>query len=164
MLEAVAGVQRQLGDASRLPESLRSWGWSRDLGQRPPWAVQPRTLVRELTQEQAILQGLREAGIGRPSTYTGHIVRAVERRIVGPGNALADAGRRVLAAIPPSLADPGVASRIERVVEVADHASLAAAVDQALLLATGGNLGALGSIAESLIAEDTDDAHARFVG
>lgn len=163
MLESVVGVQRELGDASRLPAIVRSWTWARDHGPRPPWVSQPQPQVRALSREQALLQGMREAGIGRPSTYAGHIVRAVERRIVDADNALADTGRRVLAAIPAALADPAIASRIERVAEMADHAGLAAAVDQALRLATGGDIGALGSITESWVTEDAEEQHARFM-
>lgn len=162
MLESVTVVQKELADASNLPDDLRGLSWERQHGPRAPWAASPRATVQELTREQGLLAGLVAAGLGRPSTWVGHVVRATERAIVAPDGALAPGGERVLHAIPVPLRDPATCVAIEQVCRHAQAETLQSAVDKALAMAAG-SLSSLGELTESWDVEEPEEPSNRFV-
>jgi len=137
MAESVWQVRRDLPDLNQLPAALRGLDWSRDLGAMPAWHRRPKASSRVLNHQSAILAGLQEQRIGRPSTVVGHVVRAQERALVTPGGGEGPGGTRVLARAPLGLQEPTSAHRIETACQRAGDIGLGLAVEQALSIAAG---------------------------
>jgi hypothetical protein len=101
-----------------------------------------------------------DAGIGRPSTYVGHAMRAIERGIVASDNTLGLEGRRMLGAAPPALARASVARAIEQACDQASTFGVGPTVDHLLALATQQDA-LLGEVAALLQSTEWEEpAHA----
>ncbi|MDQ1090606.1 DNA topoisomerase-1 [Xanthomonas sacchari] len=137
MAESVWQIRRELPDSAQLAEPLRELDWGRDQGPVPPWHRRPKKCARALSPSAAILAGLQQQQIGRPSTLVGHVVRAQERHLVAPTGAEGPGASRVLSRAPTGLQDPSTAHRIEAVCQDAAAIGLGRAVDQALAIAAG---------------------------
>lgn len=163
MFASLVVVQREAGNAHALPGPLAALQWSRESGPVPPWYQRPRCGMRTFTQEQSLLQGMVNAGIGRPSTYVGHAMRAIGRGIVAPDNTLGPEGRRMLGAAPEALARASVACAIERGCEQAGALGIGPTVDHLLALAVGRQSELLGQVAKMLQSPELEEPAHAFV-
>lgn len=161
MFASLVTVQRASGDVRSLPEPLAKLDWQRDTGAIPSWYRRPRAGYRAYTPAQSLLQGMVNAGIGRPSTYAGHVTRAIERGIVAADNALGAEGLRMLHAVPMALSRASTAREIEEGSELAPSAGIGPTVDHLLALAVGPMPALMGQVAELLRSREEDEpAHA----
>lgn len=160
MLASLITVQRENADARALPAPLGALDWQRSSGPVPTWYHRPRPGLRTFTPAQSLLQGMVDAGIGRPSTYVGHAMRAIERGIVASDNTLGLEGRRMLGAAPPALARASVARAIEQACDQAPTFGVGPTVDHLLALATQQDA-LLGEVAALLQSTEWEEpAHA----
>lgn len=157
MFESLTVVQRETGDTRALPGPLAVLAWSRDAGPTPAWYTRPRAGMHAFTPEQAVLQGMVAAGIGRPSTYVGHVVRAIERGVVAPDRTLGPEGRRMLEAAPPALSQAATARAIERGCDEAASRGIGPTVDHLLALAVGQQDALLGRVATLLQSSEWEE-------
>ncbi|MGX9960603.1 DNA topoisomerase [Xanthomonas euvesicatoria] len=117
-------VQRQHGVLERPP------GWAGELslsrfvgGGRAPWGARPVTepRVSVTSPEAALVDAMRAAGIGRPSTFAAHAVRLAGSGLVDGRMTLTEAGRRTMSAAPAELCRWEKAADAESVLEVAGN-------------------------------------------
>ncbi|MDO7931579.1 DNA topoisomerase [Xanthomonas euvesicatoria] len=137
MIESVWQIRRDLPAVTEVPESLSGLDWARDQGQAPAWYRRPKAGARLLGPSAALLAGLQQQQIGRPSTLVGHVVRAQERHLVAPDGSEGPGASPVLARAPDGLQDPATAHRIDVACQSAAALGLDVAVDQALAIAAG---------------------------
>lgn len=155
MVEAVTEVRRDFPDPQSLPTVLAHLPFERVHGTRPAWSAPPRSGAERLSHEQVVLAGMREARLGRPSTWASHVVRAVEREIVGEDGRPGPGGEAVLRVVPEAMRSARTAAEIGRLCAAARQGVVGQVVDAALRMAGGVREGFVGQVNDDLdIDED----------
>jgi len=103
-------------------ELLQDLDWQREVGINYPWTRNLITGVRSWPMEAVLLELMASEGLGRPSTYAGHLRTATQSGEIEMGRFPApprpsDQGMKSLRKIPASVWDPATCRMIEKVME-----------------------------------------------
>jgi Topoisomerase IA len=115
-------VQREYASKADLPdflaEKLKMTEFTRDTGWRMPEVAEQRpTGLYLLSKDAALLQLMKENGLGRPSTWPDHIDRMISRDLLGDHLFLSPRGQAWLENTDPCLRDVTIAKRLETMIE-----------------------------------------------
>jgi len=109
---------RAKGFAQDVCEFVGKLNWRRETGPRYPGQESwPKSRVWSRRPDTVLLEAAVEKGLGRPSTWSNHITKFMERQLVDDDLQLTAKGREWIARTPPILLNPQISAAIEQACE-----------------------------------------------
>lgn len=109
---------RAKGFAQDVCEFVGKLNWRREAGPRYPGQESwPKSRVWSRRPDTVLLEAAVEKGLGRPSTWSNHITKFMERQLVDDDLQLTAKGREWIARTPPILLNPQISAAIEQACE-----------------------------------------------
>jgi DNA topoisomerase-1 len=140
VIEAGQNYRIEYPDEASIPEELREYAKLFSRSKMEGWiswkAPQSSGAIKYFSKEVALLRLMEENGLGRPSTWVGHIGTLLERRVVDDDLSLTAKGKDLLALAHERGLGAGFSAAIERVIDGAEGMSAAALAKQAVAVAS----------------------------
>lgn len=166
-IESGVPIQRDYPEISELPAWAQQVDWKRDTKRFVlPWRYPDPDQVVGRDLKVALIEGMVEHGIGRPSTYAQHAARFAERDLVDYKYEVNPKGEDWLQQAPESLRDAKAAAKIEHLFDAQDL-GVDEIIDRAIAMAVSGDEKELEAIYEKLAEhpeqdEEPDDDEYRY--
>jgi DNA topoisomerase-1 len=109
---------RSKGFAPEVCDYVGKLHWRRETGPRYPGQESwPKSKTWSRRPDTVLLEAAVEKGLGRPSTWSNHITKFMERQLVDDDLQLTSKGREWISRTPPILLNPQISAAIEQACE-----------------------------------------------